>query len=59
MNNEAVSVIITNLGKATQSDLSSKDESMLGLQERAREDLSSNDNADSCGENGIYHKNKP
>ena len=47
MNNKAVGAIITNLRKAIQSNLPSKDESLSGLQGREREDSFSNDNTDS------------
>ena len=42
-NTEAVSAIITNLHELFDDDSSSCDESMPGLQERAREDSSSSD----------------
>ena len=59
MNNKAVGAIITNLRKAIQSDSSSEDGSMPGLQERARKKSSSNDDTDSCGEDGIYDNGEP
>ena len=59
VNNKAVGAIIINLCEAIQSDSSSKDWSMPSLQEKAREDLSSNDNTDSCGEGDIYDNDEP
>ena len=59
VNNKAIGAIIINLCKAIQSDLSSKDGSMPGLQERARRDLSSDDNTDSCSKDGFYDDGEP
>ena len=59
MNNKAVGAIITNLRKAIQINSPSKNGSLSGLQKRAREDSSSNDDTDSCGEDGIYDDGEP
>ena len=55
VNGEAIGDINTNLREAIESDSSSsEDESMPDLQERAREDSSSDRDTNSFGENGIY-----
>ena len=59
VNNEAVGAIITNLRKAIYNNLSSKDGSIPVLQERAREDSPSNEDSDSCREDGIYDNSEP
>lgn len=58
MNNEAIGATITNLHETIQRDSSSKDWFITGLQENAREDLSSNNNTKSCGEDSIYDNGK-
>ena len=60
MNNEAVGRINTNLQEAIESNSSSsEDGSMPGLQDRAREDSSSDEDTDSCNENEIYDNGEP
>ena len=60
MNNEDVSGIIPNLHETIKSNSSSnEDGSMPGLQDRAREDLSSDIDTDSYGEDGIYDDSEP
>ena len=58
VNNKAVSGILTNLQEAIKrNSSSSEDRSMPGLEDRAREDLSGNEDTDSFGEVGIYNDN--
>ena len=55
VNGEAIGDINTNLREAIESDSSSsEDESMPDLQERAREDSSSDGDTNSFGDDGIY-----
>ena len=59
MNPKVVGAIITNMSELIKDDSSSDGESMLGLQELAREDLSSNNDTDSYGDDEIYEKGEP
>ena len=60
VNRETVGGIITNLREAIENNsLSSKDGSMPGLQERTREDSSSDEGTNSFGEDGIYDDGEP
>ena len=60
VNNEAIGGIITNLREVIKSDYSSsKDVSLPGLQYKAREASSSNEDTNSFGEDGIYDDGEP
>ena len=60
VNNKAVGGSITNLREAIESvSSSSKDGAMPGLQDRAREDSSNNEDINSFGEDGIYDNVEP
>ena len=59
VNNEAISATITNYYDAIQRDSSSKNGSMSGLQEKAREDSSSNSDTNSFDEDWIYDNGEP
>ena len=54
VNNEAIVAIITNLCEGIHRNSTSKDGSMPGLQKRAREDLSNDNDTDSWGEDGMF-----
>ena len=54
VNTETIGAVVTNLYEVIQSNSSSKDLSISGLQETAREDLSSNDDTDVYNKDGIY-----
>ena len=54
MNPEVIGGIITNMSKLIKDDSSSDGGSMPGLQERAREDSSSDDDTNSYSDDGIY-----
>ena len=59
-NSETVGGIITKLREAIENNSSSsEDGSMPGLQERAREDSSSDGDTNSFGINGIYDDGEP
>ena len=59
LNLEVIDTIIINLHEEIQSDSSSEEGSMPGLQEGAREDFSSNDDKNSCDEDEIYDNGEP
>ena len=60
VNNKTVGGIITNFWETIESDSSSSENgSMPGLQDRAREDSSSNEDKNSVNEDGIYGNGDP
>ena len=60
VNSETVGCNITNLREVIENNSSSsEDGSMPGLQERAKEDLFSNDYTDFFGEDGMYDDGEP
>ena len=61
MNSETVGGIITNLQETIEkkNSSSSEDESMPGLQERARKNSSSDEDTNFFGEDGIYDNGEP
>ena len=64
MNPEVIGTIITNMSELIKDNSSSEGGSMPGLQERTRENLSSNDETNSCDDDdddddGIYKDGEP
>ena len=54
MNAEVIGYIITGMSELNKYDLSSDDSSMASLQDQAQENLSSNSNTDSYGDDVMY-----
>ena len=59
MNPEVLGAIITNMSELIKDDLSSDGGLMPGLQERAKEDLFSDDETDSYDDDEIYENGEP
>ena len=59
MNADVVGCIITRISELNEDESSSDNDSMSDLQDRAREDSSSNGDTDSFGDDGIYDDGEP
>ena len=59
MNTKVVGCIITGMSDLNKDKSSSGDDSMLDLQDRAREDSFSNNDSDSIDDDGIYNDGEP